>query len=401
MKRVYFTNPTWETDCPRIKDGVIGDGYPEIQWVESIWQVADKIDLAIFPDIGLAFEQQTLIKMGVKVWGSRHADGLEARRGLFLDTIKDAGLPVPKYRKIKGLTNLRLFLKDNPDKYIKVSTWRGDFETSHFRSMDEDGGLLDGYAITLGPIQEFFTFYVFDPIDSNIEDGCDSHFAGKWPSVVVHGMEAKDKAFLGTFCQFDELPEPVGKANELIGPVLQKYNYRGSFSTEVRITDDDVGYFIDATARSGSPPSQVQCEMIANYGDIVWYGANGTCVDPEPADKFGVQAMFSIDRSEWACLKIPASIQQHVRVGFSCMVNGMVCVPPECPGKTESGWLCATGSTIEYAIHNLKQYAEEMPDGVDVQIGALSKLLEEAKEAGEKGYTFTNQEIPEPSEVLT
>lgn len=397
FKKVYYVPACWETAFPKLKDAVVGDGYPEIEWVESIWEVADKIDLAVYPDIGRAFEQQILLKMGIRVWGSRHADGLEARRGLFLKAIETTSLPIPKHKVVTGMSDLRKYLADSDGKkFLKVSTWRGNFETACFRSMAEDESLLDDWSMKMGPLREKVKIFVFDEIETVIEDGCDTHRAGgKWPSIVVHGMENKDKSYLGTFCPFDELPDPVRKVNEEFGPILDGYGYAGPFSTEVRITEEGLGYFIDLTARYGSPPSQVQCEMIANMGEIAWYGANGICVDPEPADKFGVQALFSVDREDWQVFKLPPEIEKHVRIGFSCMVDGMVCVPPDPQGASEIGWLCATGSTIEYAIHNLIKYNEEMPSGVEVRIDTLAGLLKEAKEANEQGQHFADN-IPDP-----
>ena len=138
FKTVYFWSP-WETAFPHFRDDIIGDGYGDIIRVESVESVLDEIDLAVFPDIGYSDLQLQLIKRGIPVWGCRNADELEARRGKFLEVLKSqTDLPVPKCEKVKGVTNLRLYLADHEDQYIKVDTYRGDFETFHFRSMAED-----------------------------------------------------------------------------------------------------------------------------------------------------------------------------------------------------------------------------------------------------------------------
>ena len=400
FKHVYYTPAAWETAFPRIADAVIGDGYPEIEWVESLFEVVDKCDLIVFPDIGFAALQEYLVKQGKPVWGSRHADGLEARRGMFLKTLKTTNLPVPKYQIFKGITNLRLALESKEDVYIKVSTYRGDFETAHFRSMEEDAGLLDGWCIRMGPLSEQFKFFVFEQIDTTIEDGCDTWcIDGQWPKTVIHGMECKNKGFLATFAELSDMPEPVRKVNEEFGPILASYGYRGPFSSEVRITEDGKGYFIDPTCRYGSPPHQIQCEMIGNMGEIVWQGANGICVEPEQLARFGVQAAFEFTRNKWNVFKIPESIAAHVRIASSCMVDGAICVPPDHDEPEGIGWLCATGSTIEYAIHNLNEYAKEMPAGATVEIDALADLLKEAHAAEEEGMKFANN-VPEPASVI-
>ena len=152
-----FTPPEywtpWETSFPRLKDSVIGDGYPDLIATESIEGVKDECDLFIFPDIGYADLQDELIKSGKAVWGCRQADELEALRGKFLDVLKTTNLPVPKFKKVKGLTALKLFLKDKENQFIKVSTYRGDFETFHFRSISEDEGVLDSWSVQARPAQ--------------------------------------------------------------------------------------------------------------------------------------------------------------------------------------------------------------------------------------------------------
>jgi len=128
---VWYWTP-WESAFPRLKDSVIGDGYPDIIACESIEEVKAECDLFVFPDIGYSDLQEELVKQGKAVWGCRRGDELEARRGKFLEVLGTTNLPVPKFKKVMGITSLKLFLKDKEDQYIKVSTYRGDFETTHF-----------------------------------------------------------------------------------------------------------------------------------------------------------------------------------------------------------------------------------------------------------------------------
>jgi hypothetical protein len=398
---VWYWSP-WESAFPHFKDALIGDGYGDIIRVESIEQVKAKCDLFVFPDIGYADLQMELVAQGKAVWGCRHADELEARRGLFLETLQnETDLPVPKYQKIKGLSNLFLHLRDNPDRYIKVSTYRGDFETCHFRSMEEDHGLLDSWGVKLGPLREEFYFYVFEPIDTQVEDGIDSYcIDGQWPSTVIHGMECKDSAYLGTFQKMDEVPPETRIANEQFGPVLAHYGYRGFFSTEVRITEEGDSYFIDPTCRAPSPPSQVMCEMTSNLGDIIWQGANGILVEPVPAAQFGVQAIFKVDRDEWGVIKLPTELDQWVKVSFSCKMGDKICVPPDPQGVSEIGWVVAIGDSMPEAIENLRFHVEQMPEGVKVEFSSLADLLKEVKMAEDEGMSFSDEEVPEPATII-
>jgi hypothetical protein len=400
FKQTYYWTP-WETAFPHFKDAIIGDGYEGVERVESIEQVKDQCDLFVFPDIGYSDLQLELVSQGKAVWGCRNADELEARRGKFLDVLAKTGMPVPQFEKIKGLTNLRLFLTDHPDQYIKVSTYRGDFETCHFRDMAQDEQMLDAWGVKLGPLREEFYFFCFPPIDTEIEDGIDAWcIDGQWPQTVIHGQECKDSSYLGTFQKFADLPEELRVVNEAFSPILREYGYRSAFSTEVRITKEGESYFIDPTCRFPSPPSQVMCEMIGNLGEVIWGGANGIMVEPEPAAKFGVQAIIKVDRDEWGVFDIPAELGESFNCSFSCKVGNLICVPPDPQGVSEIGWLRATGDTIEEAINRLKELKELLPDGCKCEFQSLAELLKEVHAAQEAGMEFTNQEVPDPAMVI-
>jgi hypothetical protein len=400
-KKVYYWSP-WELAFPRLKDAIVCDGYPEVTRVESIESVKKECDLFVFTDIGYSDLQMELVEMGKAVWGCRNADELEARRGKFLEVLSEkTNLPVPEFNKIKGLTNLRLFLKDAEDVYIKVSTYRGDFETCHFRNMEVDEGLLDKWGIILGPLREHMNFFVFSAIDTDIEDGVDTYcIDGQFPETVIHGMECKDSAYIGGFQRMKDVPEEVRCVNEDFSPVLAAYGYRSAFSTEVRITKGGESFFIDPTCRFPSPPSQVMCEMVGNLGEIMWRGANGILVEPEQVAKFGAQAIFNVHRDEWSVYEIPEELDQWVKIAFSCKVDGKICVPPDSEGISEIGWVVGIGDTIQDAITHLRENKDAMPGGCDVKFDSLAKLLKEIHSAQEKGMEFTDEEVPEPSSII-
>ena len=751
VEKCYYWSPA-DRSLPVIQEAMLGDGFDEIERVESIWDVVEETDLFVFPDIGHASLQKYLVSLGKPVWGARGGDVLESNRGLFLKTLESVGLEVPDHDVVKGLTNLRLFLKDKEDKYIKISKWRGNFETFHWVDWGSTESELDNLAVEFGPAKEMITFYVFDPIDTDIEDGCDAYcIDGKYPSLVLKGMECKDKSFLGTMMKYDEMPEQLREVNDKFAAALRQYDYRGFFSTEVRILPDkfyfidptcfsedtevltdsgwklfpalkksdkvatrseageiqyqhptnylnykydgemilltnnkktieclvtpdhkvlrsgrdggdyclqkadsltDKGYiprtghwfgeapkffhipeyrhswlsgrwmkcfkekhceplaveietmlkfmgyylsegcvggggwlvsisqfkhkqamldglkafpveprvndkgfqlhsvqlvqyckqfgtcsekfvpdwikrlspelinvFLDAyvlgdgsvekgsrtiyttsrrmaddlqelffkagsvasiferksagtemsvgdksyvrnhnillvcetksfnrfwfetgarksryikrvpyrgdvycvtvpnstlyvrrngkpfwsgNCRAPSPPHQLQAAMWDNYADILWQGANGNCIDPEPNSKFGVQALLSVSRNEkeWAAVKIPDSIKDSVKCGFCCEIDGRLCFPPS-PLESMAGYLTATGDTIEDAIASLQEKAKELPASMKCEDKSLAELLKQAQSAEDKGMEFTkDQDIPEPSIVL-
>lgn len=396
---VYYWSP-WDDVAPKCQKGVIGDGLENVERVMDIWSIKDECDLFVFPDVGFGGLQKELISQGFPVWGHHGADELETHRGLFIETLENLGMDVAPYKKIVGLQALRDHLKDKTDKYIKVSVWRGNWETLKWHSLEEDRLLLDHYAYALGPMQDLFTFYVFDSIESDIEDGIDTYcINGKFPRVVMHGMERKDKSYLCAIQTMRSIPDKVREASEKFAPILESYGYRGFFSTEVRIAGEK-SYFIDPTCRAASPPSQVMTELFGNLGEIIYAGAYGECVEPKATAKFGVQASITLDREcdEWANLKIKPELRQWVKLGFSCEVDGTLWEPPH-DLKNMLGWLCATGDTVKEAIENLKDYRKELPDGLDCDVESIAHLIIEAEEAAEEGIEFPG-ELPSPAEVL-
>jgi hypothetical protein len=401
-KHVYWWSP-WDRAYPTIKEWVVGEGYDNMTRVENIWDVKKDCDGFAFFDIGFGGLQLELESQGFPTWGSRKADSLESNRGKFLKTIERLGMPVPKYKVITGITKLREHLKGKSDKYVKISRWRGDAETTHWRDWDHDEGWLDLLAVKLGPMKDMIAFYVCDPIETDIEDGIDTFcINGIMPKMCIHGFEEKDKSYLATIAQADDIAPVVREASEMFAPVLAEYGYRNFFSTEVRVKGDQ-GYFIDPCNRCGSPPAQVMTELYSNLGDIIWAGANGECIEPEPAAEFGAQALIKTkgDRHSWAVADIPKEIRQWVKAGNSCQIDGILVSPPDADGSNDLGWLCAIGDTIQDTLDSLNDYARQLPDGLECDPSSLAHLLKEIHQAeDEHGIEFTDQEVPEPSAVL-
>lgn len=380
-----------------------GDGYSHIQRVNSIWTDLDNVDCWVFPDIGFEEEQRLLRRMGLPVWGHNGADILEVSRGKFLNVLRTAtDLPVPPHEKIIGMRALREYLRDKEDLFVKVSRFRGDWETLHWRSYAEDCPTLDAKAVRFGPFQEQITFWVFEPIDTDIEDGCDTWcIEGEYPSLVIHGMECKDKAYLGTFQKFDDLPEEVRTVNKAFAPILASYEYRGFFSTEVRIKDGE-SYFIDPTCRAGSPPSQVMAEMVGNLAEVIWQGANGKLIEPFPAAKFGAQALVKSKRrrEQWSAFKLDPELERWFKSANSMMADGAIACPPSDDPTNCDDWLVGIGDTPAEAIVHLKHNVSLLPDGMSCEFPALAELVEKIEEAEEEGMEFTDQPMPKPEIVL-
>lgn len=403
--KVFYWSP-WEEAFPMVSKGIIGDGFgPNLIRVPNFWDVKEECDLFVFTDIGFSGEQRELLRQQIPVWGHHGADILEANRGQWLDALDEVGLDVPPHIRIKGLTALKDHLRDKEDKYIKISKWRGDWETFHWRSFDEDEVHLDCHAYQLGPVKELLTYYVFDPIDTDIEDGTDSYcIKAQWPKRCIHGMERKDKAYLCAIQEVDKVHQRVREVNDAMGPLLhERFGLLGPFSTEVRLKGDKA-YPIDPTIRFGSPPSQVQMELIGNWPEIIWHGANGELVEPQetvPGELIGAQIRIMGDKEpgEWATLKMPAELKPFVKSSFSCEVHGTVRIAPNLM-QNWMGWLTATGATIEEVIELLKERKEMLPDGLDCDISPIGHLLKEMSHAEKEDVVITDQTLPSSSVAI-
>ena len=188
FKRLLYWSE-WQESFPTINKRIIGDGFDGIERIDDIWEHKNEINLFIFPDIYRSGLQSELKSQGHLVWGSRRGDRLETNRGAFMRVLQEVGLPVPTFQEVKGLAELRSHLKYREDVYLKLSKYRGSFETCHWRSWREDEGMLDSLAVKFGPLQDLMTFYVFDALDTEIEIGADTYcIYGKFPSLMLNGL---------------------------------------------------------------------------------------------------------------------------------------------------------------------------------------------------------------------
>ncbi len=160
FKKVFLFQD-WEEDYSTLNRAIMGDGYVQFERTSEIWSIKNEVDLFVFPDVQRSSLQLELEAQGKTVWGSRGGDCFELDRELFLATLKQVGLEVPPHKVIVGLNALRAYVQDKKDLYIKVSLYRGSFETCHFRSWKLDECLIDLFAIRFGPAKELVRFGQF------------------------------------------------------------------------------------------------------------------------------------------------------------------------------------------------------------------------------------------------
>lgn len=399
--RVYYHTP-WEIGFSKIHAACVGEGIEGIERCNDIWTVKNKVDCFVFPDVGTAGLQLELESQGKPVWGSRRGSRLELDREYFLERLSALGLDVPTYTVCEGMTELAKELKGRKNVYVKISMFRGMQETKHWRSWKEDNGLLDLWSLRWGPLKEHVPFLVFDAIETEMEIGGDTYCVdGRWPSLMIHGLEAKDEAYFGAVTPREDMPDELTSALDAFSEDFAKVRYRNKFSMEVRVTDTEA-FFTDPTCRGGLPSTGTQLEIWSNFSEIVWGGAHGELVQPEPAAKFSMECAVKqkADRCQWSVVEVPEGLSPWLKLANCCQVDGITTFPPTDDDDHHIGWLVAQADTPRATLERMKELAAMLPEGTSASVESLAEVIKEIEVAETDDIPFTNLPLPEPEEVL-
>jgi hypothetical protein len=394
FKKVYVYTP-WETAFPRLTSQV-GLGYDELELVDSIFGPwFDSIDVFVFPDINSGHLQQYLVDQGKAVWGCRLGECLELEREGCKEILKALDLPVGKYTHIKGMENLRTFLQehDGQKHWVKINKWRGTFETfccEHYKDIEPK---LDEVDHKLGPLKYVIEFTVEEDLPDKVEVGTDGFVIdGKQPSQLMAGIEVKDLCYVGKFLKYNDLPEPVRRFNDRMEPVFAAYGYRGWMSSEVRIGKDHVGHMIDGCMRSPSPPNELWQLVYSNFSEIIYYGAHGIMVDPEPTAKYGAEVLIhsSWASGNWQPVNIEPEVREFVKLRNSMKINGREYISPMGDGLPEIGAVVGlSNESIEDAIEEAFKNAEGVSGYyLDIPKASTETALEQIAKLDELGLNY-------------
>ncbi len=400
-KRVIVWSPD-HRDFQSVKQAVMGDGFPDIERVREFWKMKKEIDLFCFPDVELSELQFELESQGFSVWGSRTGDDLELKRQHFMEVLGEIGLEVPAFHVCVGMDELRAWLKDHDDQYVKISRFRGDMETKHWRNWTMDEGWLDWLAYSLGPVKDVLDFLVFERIDTDLEIGGDTYCVdGQWPGTMLLGLEHKDTTYISAVTKREEMPEQIKEVLDAFAPLLANYNYRNQWSMEIRVKGDKA-YFIDPTCRGGMPSSGSQQLIWKNFPEVIWAGANGELLEPEPAAKFSLECMVTAEAGEapWIKCEFDPELFPWLRLSDCGFINGVYCFPQEESHSGDLGWLTTIGDTPLEVLERGKELADLLPDGLDAKIENLTSLIKEVQSAEAADIHFTDVPLPEPAAVI-
>lgn len=375
--RVLYTSP-WVADFPSSTKTEIGDGFPEYERIKDIWEVMDEVDLFVFPDLHNGPLQEYLQAQGKRVWGARRGDELETARVEAKAYFETLGIPQGKYEVIQGMTALRKLLKGRKDKvWVKISLTRNDTETFSVLGYEGSKNRLDKFEAELGPAAEHMEFVVEDDQPDTLDIAIDTFcIDGKFPKQAMLGTEKKDEGFICAVKNWSDIPSKLSSIYETLGPTLEKYQYRNVLSLESRM-DDTTAYLADPCCRFGSPPSELQLNLIENLAEIMWEGADGKMVEPKFAAKYGAQ--FIVE-SKWSIanpllVEFPPEYREQIKFRYATMFGDQLWIMPQNSDTPSFASIVTIGETLEACFEEAKKIAHAIKGiGVEALVGSVSGL---------------------------
>jgi hypothetical protein len=381
--QVFYHSP-WEQGFPRGNSVIIGDGIPGVTRINSIWPHIEEIDLFVFPDIFHGPLQVYLRGIGKRVWGSGLAESLEFMRPEAKRWLRDLGLPVAPYRAITGTYDLRRHLQRHDNQFVKISRTRGDMETFLAKTFPLIEPRLDELEHALGAKKNITEFVVEEPIDAKVEVGYDGFTVdGQYPQQALFGIETKDAGYIGKVSDYAAMPRALGYVNSKLSPLFRDLKYRGFWSSEICIAQDNTPYLIDPCCRMASPPGELYQYLIENLAEILWMGAAGAVIEPKFKHAWGAQLILTSDWANhgWQPIEFPKELEDNVKLHYLTIIGGKQYYVPQSVTFPEIGGIVAGGATKQEAIDAVAIIAEHVT-GYDVKYNIHA--LEEAADGMEQ-----------------
>lgn len=390
--KVYYYNPTQKSAFPTSKNAWVGYGIDGVIQVDDFWDVVDEVDLFVFTDLYDADLQEHLVGMGKRVWGLRRIEDLETDRELLRNTQKDLGLSVPDTTIITGTDELKTYLQENENVYVKISYYRGDAETFHHINWAQTEPWFTDLESKLGLQKNDIEFFIEQPIEG-VEAGWDSYtIDGEFPNKMLFGYEIKDVGYLGKFINYpQDAPSKLVKINEAFKPLYEMNKARGFFSTEVRVNETNE-YLLDYCARCGSPPCEVFQEMYANLADIMWFGAEGDLIEPQlNAQYCGLVMIHSswAQKGKWQPIFFPPEMRRWVKIKNLAVYKGNYYSVPAITDLAEIGAVIAIGNSYQDVIDKLNEYSSQISGyEIDIKTGSSEQAMEAINEGERYGIVY-------------
>jgi hypothetical protein len=369
--------------------------------VDDFWYLRHKADRFYFPDCYHGDAADVLREMGKKVISSFYGDELEMYRKEAKDHFASLGLPILPAEIVYGFPNLRAYLKDHPNTWIKTDVQnRGDFETTFAETYELKEAWLDKMQSELYAQKNTYKFVVEKNFEGDeehpiVEGGTDTFCVdGVYWQRAMSGIEIKGLVYLATWGQWDKFPHELTDWNTAIAPDLKGYGYRNWLSTECRMHEELVNGKIqivsrqnDCACRVGHPPNEIQLVMIKNLPDVLAYASEGELVEAEITKKFGAQLNL---HSSWAAegtqkVWFPQDKKDNVRLRKLACDDEQYFVIKRGFGNTGIGCIAVEGDSWDDCTEQIKKIADHVKgdciekdltpfDAAQDRIDALKKI---------------------------
>ena len=135
----------------------------------------------------------------------------------------------------------------------------------------------------------------------------------------------------------------------------------------------------DPCCRVASPPGGLYMNNCTNWADIMWYGAEGTLIEPIYQGKIGAEVIIYSQFAEKHSQLIifPEKYHDHIKFRNLAKVNDNYYVIPQHIGVAQIGSVIGWGSTIGEAFTEVKKYSKEVQGfDINIMIDSLSKATE-------------------------
>lgn len=388
FKRVYYFCE-FRSAFPGIEKAAVGneyagghelhsfDGLP-LYRITNLFEVLGQIDIAIFPDVNSGDLAEHIRSLGIPVFGSGKGEMLELQRVKTKSLLKEHKLPVQDYEVVTGTQALRKALADESSLYVKISRYRGVFETYHHTAAASSELWINDIEQRLGALSNVVDFVIEQPLEAKVEIGTDSYTVdGQYPSTTVTGVEIKDLGYCGYVFRNEDMPRGARVVDDGLSPIFKELGYRGFYSTEIRETENGEPHMVDFTARMPLPPGFLYGLMYSNLADIVWGAANGILVEPVVARRYGMMVMlYSLwYKDHMLHVKFPPEYRENIQLLLPVKIDGeYYCISQY--DMEEFGAVSVAGDSIEECI----QQAETILSGIEAhQFHYDANVLEKAR----------------------
>jgi len=377
----YYSS--WHNSFPTSREFAPGTGLPNVERVDDpiTFMLEGKASHVIVPDLYLGGFETLARQLGIPSWGCNGGSEIETDRWFLKQFLSDNNLPVGYAIQIEGIDGLAEHLQENKNKYVKVSTYRGDLETVHHRNWDaSEASWFSSLKHRLGIIGKSMNFIVEDPIPDALEIGIDTFVRnGRFDIPALMGVENKDSGYFGFIV--DELPEALGPLVSVLSGYFQQHKYQNFFSNEMRITKDGTIYMTDATCRVPSPPGGVMMAAIRNLNDVILndetpdYGDARYCYE--------IVLKSDVVAKDFLQVEFPKKFADRYAFHNHCVRDGKVWIIPHDSQYVEFGSALGWGASKDDAREMCEEAADALEaDGIRFDKSSLKAAEKEIEKKG-------------------